>query len=130
MSAGPMRRDERSVRPAYQQRPLHATGSKNGIDVAKPRGEGIVGRSLRFAASPLVVGNVPPSSAEFSDDPPPVRLSGELAVGVNDGDTGTAGVGDGQFSVFAPPHAGPRLGQRLVVHDASVNVDLRSRSSP
>jgi hypothetical protein len=94
--------------PAHDQRPVHTPGRENGIDVPDGGLEGIVRRTLRFlAASPLVVGDVPPPRPQFSDDPPPVPLSGELAIEVDHRDTGTAGVGDGQGRIVNRHHAGP-----------------------
>jgi hypothetical protein len=78
-----VRRDERSVGPAHQQRPVHTPGRENGIDIPDGNLEGIVRRTLRFAASTLVVGDVPPPRPQFSDDPPPVPLCGELAIEVD-----------------------------------------------
>ena len=106
--AGPVRRDDRSVGPADQQRPVHTPGRENSIDIPDGGLEGIVRRTLRFlAASPLVVGDVPPPRPQVSDDPPPVPLSGELAIEVDHGDPGAAGIGDGQGRIVNRHHAGP-----------------------
>ena len=115
--AGPVRRDDRPVGPAHQQRPVHIPGRENGIDIPDGGHEGIVRRTLRFpAAGPLVVGDVPPPRPQFSDDPPPVPLSGELAIEVDHRDTGTAGVGDGQGRIVNRHHAGPlRIGRGSAV---------------
>src|SRR5262249_44458363 len=86
--------------------------------------EGIVRRTLRSAASPLVVGDVPPPGPQLGDDPPPVPLSGELAIEVDHGDTGSAGVGDGQRRIVNRHHAGPlRIGRGSSVlrHAATIS---------
>ncbi len=104
-----MRRDERSVGPAHHQRPVDSSGRENGINIPYDGVEGIVRRTLRFlAAGPLVVGDVPPPRPQFSYDSPPVSLGGELAIEVDHGDTGTAGIGDGQGRIVNRHHAGPR----------------------
>jgi len=106
--AGPVRPDVRPVGPAHQQRPLHTPGRENGVDVPDGGLERVVRRPLRLpAAGPLVVGDVPPSLPQVGYDPPPVPLGGELAVEVDHGDAGTAGVGDGQGRVVNRHHAGP-----------------------
>ena len=110
--AGPVRPDDRPVGPARQQRPVHIPGRENGIDIPDGGHEGIVRRTLRFAAGPLVVGDVPPPRPQFSDDPPPVPLGGELAIEVEHRDAGAAGVGDGQGRIVSRHHAPPASAAR------------------
>ena len=95
-----------SGRPSALPRPPRRTspppapdrppGRENGIDIPHGRLEGIVRRTLRSAPGALVVGDVPPPRPEFGDDPAPVPLSRELAIDIDHGDAGTAGVGDSQ----------------------------------
>ena len=104
---GPVHRERRTVGPAHEQRPVHPGRLEDGIEVSEARLEGVVRRPLRFAAGPLVVGDVSPVGAEFGDHGPPGPLVGIGAVEVDDGTARAADVGNGQSRVVDRDHAGP-----------------------